>query len=354
MPTTLADIAAKLGVSKMTISRAINGHPAIKDETRKKVLEVARQMKYRPNHHARALTTRRSSLLGLIVPDLMHSFYAEIAKAIVSVVRPAGYEILICSTDEDGERELAEVEAIRYRVDGLIIASAIADEKARAYQELLHAGTKIVMLDRHFKNLKCSSVTTDDAKVGFLATEYLIQLGHRRIGHLRGGGVGVGANREAGYLQALAKYKRPMEKRLVRPCGFLEGDGYLAMQKWIAEGNLPTAIFAANDPAAIGAMKALAEANIKVPDEISIIGAGNIHYADMLSVPLTTVTWDKVKMGQAATQLLLASLERDELKSKKNKLQRIILEPQLVIRKSCASPALNAKKRSSPKVLSIL
>jgi LacI family transcriptional regulator len=337
MPTTLADIAEALGVSKMTVSRAINNHPAINAETRERVLEIARKMNYRPNQHARALITNRSYLIGLVVPDLMHSYFAELAKAIEAIARPAGYEIVICNTEEDAATELAEVEALRHRTDGLIIASAVPPEKTAPYRKMIREGGRVVLLDRRFEAVRCPMVTTDNVRVGRLATEHLIKLGHRRIGHLRGPDVKTATDRFEGYRQALAPHNLRFDESLVRDCGFFESDGYEAMRAWIKSGKLPTAIFAANDPAAIGAMNALREAGIEVPDQIAIVGAGNIHYGDMLSVPLTTVSWNKTEMGQQAAQLLIGMIGRDKTATRNGKAQQIIIEPELIVRKSCGA-----------------
>jgi LacI family transcriptional regulator len=334
MPTTLDDIAKELGVSKMTVSRAINDHPGISAETRDRVLEMARRMSYRPNQHARALSTNRSYLIGLIVPDLMHSYFAELAKAIEAVARPAGYEILICNTEEDAATELAEVEALRHRTDGLIIASAVPAEKTRAYRKMIRQGAKIVLIDRHFENLNCPAVTTDDVRVGRLATEHLISLGHRRIGHLRGNDVALAADRFEGYKQALAAHKIRLDEKLVRDCGFLEGDGYRAMRAWIAQGTVPPAVFAANDPSAIGAIGAIEEAGMRVPEDVAVAGAGDIHYGDRLRVPLTTVTWDKTQMGHQAAHLLLNLLGAETDAAVNGNRGRVVCEPALVMRKS--------------------
>jgi LacI family transcriptional regulator len=337
MPTTLADIAKELGVSKMTVSRAINNHPAINTETRERVMAVARRLNYRPNQYARALITNRSYLVGVIVPDLMHSYFAELAKAIESVLRPAGYKILICNTEEDAATELAEVEALRYRTDGLIISSAAPPEKAGAYRKMLADGAKIVLLDRALEGLRYPSVTTDNVRVGKLATDHLIRLGHRRIGHLLGPKVMVATERFQGYKKSLAAHRIQYDETLVRPCGFFESDGYQAMRAWIAEGDFPPAIFALNDPAAIGAMHALNEAGLKVPEDVALVGAGNIHYGDMLRTPLTTVGWDLTHMGQSAASLLLGMLDRAPSEEPIDATDRIICEPQLVIRKSCGA-----------------
>src|SRR5262245_19533426 len=186
MPTTLADIARELGVSKMTVSRAINNHPEINAKTRERVLAVARRMKYQPNQHARALITNRSYLLGLVAPDLMHSYFTEILRGVESVARPAKLRILICNTYEDADNEVAEVEALRQRTDGLIIASTLSPEQGRAYRKLIKDGLKLVLVDRLLGTLDCPTVSVDNIQVGLMATEHLIGLGYRRIGHLRG------------------------------------------------------------------------------------------------------------------------------------------------------------------------
>ena len=334
MPVTLEDIARALNVSKMTVSRAINDHPEISRATRARILAAARKMNYRPNQFARALTTNQSYLIGIVVPDLMHSYFAEICRGVETHARPAGYQNLICSTEEEPRKEQDEIEALLSRTDGLIVASAMSAGDARFYRRLLSEGAKIVLIDRVLDGLRCSAVTTDDVQVGVLATEHLIKLGHRRIGHLRGTNVSTSLKRLEGYRQALAKAKLRLDKKLVRDCGFTESDGYAAMKDWITAGDLPAAIFAANDPAAIGAMSALNEAGLRVPDDVAVVGAGSIHYGDMLRVPLTTVRWSTSAMGQAAAQLLL-ELVRD--KNKLRKYRRITVSPELVIRRSCGA-----------------
>ena len=328
MPVTLEDIARALNVSKMTVSRAINNHPEISSETRARILATAQKMKYRPNQFARALTTKQSYLIGIVVPDLMHSYFAEICRGVEAHARPAGYQNLICSTDEEARKEMDEIEALLSRTDGLIVASALLTNEAKFYRRLISEGAHIVLIDRLLDGLRCSAVTTDDVQVGRLATEHLIQLGHRRIGHLRGPNVSTSLKRFEGYQQAMKKARL---KPLNRDCGFTELDGYTAMQKWIAAGDLPSAIFAANDPAAIGAMQAMNDAGLKVPDDVAFVGAGSIHYGDMLRVPLTTVAWSTAQMGRAAAGLLLELIDG---KNKGPRPRTITVSPTLVIRQS--------------------
>jgi LacI family transcriptional regulator len=328
MPVTLEDIARALNVSKMTVSRAINNHPEINRETRERILATAQKMKYRPNQFARALTTNHSYLIGIVVPDLMHSYFAEICRGVESQARPVGYQNLICSTDEESRKEKDEIEALLSRTDGLIVASALPASEVKFYRRLLSEGANIVLIDRVLDGLRCSAVTTDDVEVGRLATEHLIELGHRKIGHLRGPDVSTSLKRLQGYQEAMAKARL---KPLVRECGFTEAVGRTAMQQWIAKNDLPSAIFAANDPAAIGAMGALTDAGLNVPEDLAFVGAGNIHYGDMLRVPLTTVSWSKSAMGQEAAGLLL------ELIDGKKKVRKITVPPELIIRRSCGA-----------------
>jgi len=333
MPTTLADIARALGVSKMTVSRAINNHPEIRPETRARILDAAQRMNYRPNQFARALTTNRSYLLGVIVPDLMHSYFAEICRGVETIAKPLGYQNLICSTDENVANEESEVEALLPRTDGLILASSASLEETKFYKRITRERAKIVLIDRQLEGIKCPSVTTDDVKVGSLATEHLLGLGHRRVGHLKGTVASTAALRFEGYRKALARHHVAFDSDLVRECGFTEPDGYRAMKEWMRNGNLPSAIFAANDPAAIGAMSAIAEAGLNIPEDIAIVGGGNIHYGDMLRVPLTTVAWSTAEMGQAAARLVIDLVEG----KRGTKEQHVIVEPELVVRASCGA-----------------
>ena len=335
MPVTLADIAEELGVSMMTVSRALNNRPTTSAETRERVLEVARRLGYQPNHQARGLATNRSFLIGLVVPDLTHSYFAEFAKAIGSIARPAGYEVLICSTEENAEQEVAEVDALRHRTDGLIIASSLTQSEAGIYRKLIREGVKVVFLDRHFERIPARVVTTDNVLAGRLATEHLIKLGYRSIGHLRGTGVSVANDRFEGYQQALQAYGIRFDQSLVRNCGLFERSGHETMRAWIAEGNLPRAIFAVNDPTAIGAMSALYEAGINVPEEVAICGAGAIHYGALLRVPLTTVDWDLSEMGQQAARLLIETIEGG--KAKNGEQRNAVVKPELVVRSSCGA-----------------
>ena len=339
MPVTLSDIARELGVSKMTISRAINNHPNVNSETRARVLDFVRKVNYRPNPYARALTTNRAFLIGIVVPDFMHSYFAEISKGVEDVARPARYQNLICTTYEDSQKEIHEVEALLTRTDGLIIASALTAKEAKFYLNIIKDGAKVVLIDRRLDGVPSPVVKTDDVQVGMLATEHLIRLGHRKIGLLQGPLVSTAIDRSQGYKEALVKHGLELDKSLVRDCGYTEREGYEAMKGWIHEGTFPPAVFACNDPAAIGAMTAIEDAGLKVPDDVAIVGAGNIHYGDRLRVPLTTIAWSTIEMGQAAARLLIRGIED----AGGSMAAQVVLKPELIVRYSCGEKMMGAR-----------
>ena len=343
MSVTLADIARELGLSKMTVSRAINDDPLVNAKTKERVLAVSKRLNYQPNHFARALVTNRSFLIGVIVPDLMHSYFAEIMHGVSSFARSANYQIVIGNSEEHVAREISEAEALRWRTDGLIIAPTVPLSKADIYKAMIKDGTKLVLIDRTLEGLNCPMVTTDNFDVGVIGTEHLIGLGHARIGHLRGTATSTSRERLDGYKQALNKNGIDIDKTLIRECGLMESDGYAAMKSWIKDGDLPTAIFAVNDPAAIGAMQAMTEAGIKIGEDLAIVGGGNIHYGDMLATPLTTVSWSRSEMGQSAARLLIQMIEGTNTDSGN---QKVILSPTLIVRSSCGSK-ITRRKRSA-------
>ena len=334
--TTLSDIAREAGVSKMSVSRAINNLPKISAETRQRVLKVAHRLNYNPNPHARALTTNRSYLIGIVVPDMMHSFFSEMSRGIESLSKAAGYQNLICNTDEDPTLELNEVSALLSHTDGLIIATALAPTDTKFYRQIIKAGAKIVLVDRYLNGLRCPVVRTDDVMAGLLGAEHLIKLGHRRIGYLCGVRTSNAADRFLGYKQALKKYKLPFDPALVRVSGFpYEETGYEVVHYWIREGSMPPAVLAFSDPAAIGAMRAATDAGLRVPEDLAIVGCGRIRYGDLLRVPLTTVSWPPRGIGRAAASQLIEMI--DSKRGETRRAGETIFSPVLVVRESCGA-----------------
>jgi LacI family transcriptional regulator len=329
-PATLKDIARSLGISTMTVSRAINGHPAVNAETRRLVMEQASRANYTPNRWARGLVTNRSHLVGLVVPDISHAFYAEITLGIQTFLEERGYNLLLCNSGRDPKTELRELDAlIGTRVEGLIVASSQPEESGDYFTQLKQQGMAFVLVDRFFRRLNCNRLVTDDLEVGRIATEHLIGLGHRKIAHLRGAGVSPARLREQGYLRALRAHGLVENPSWILPGNFRLEDSYSAAKLLLQQDDRPTAVFAASDYSAFGVVQACRDAGLRVPEHISVIGAGNIEGSRHPNAFLSTVDWDREEMGREAAHVLLSLIE-----DRSHKVVKKVFPPRLLVRQS--------------------
>jgi LacI family transcriptional regulator len=336
MPLTMRQIARELGVSITTISKVLNHHDDIGDETRARVLARVAALGYRPNAVARSLTLRRTHTLGIVVPDLMHSFFVEIVAAIEACVSRRRYGLLVCNLAEDPAKERPQLEMLLERqVDGIVLAAATAARNGDLLKRIVAGGKGLVLIDRDdHRGVNCHRVITDDGEVGRIATGHLLDLGHRAIGHLTGPPLVHARRRRQGYLRAMRDRRVRVVPQWIATGGFREAEGYSAMQRLLDTAPEVTAVFAVNDPAAIGAMKAVWERGLRIPDDISIVGAGDIAHGDMLKVPLTTVSWSRRDLGTRAAELILDQIENDA----SGPFEKTIIPPQLVTRGSTAPP----------------
>jgi LacI family transcriptional regulator len=335
-PTTMKRIAGELGVSITTVSKVLNNRADISEATRSRVLAKVEELGYKRNAVARSLSLRRSHTLGIVIPDLMHSFFVEIIAGIEPVASTRGYGLLLCSSSENPEKEQSELEMLRSRqVDGIVLASAHGSGITGLLQQLTKQGTTLVMIDRDdHPSVKCHRVLTDDERVGRLATDHLLDLGRRAIAHIGGPAIVHAKRREKGWRDALrARGVKPPDEWIVRG-GFMESEGYQAMKRLLEVRPKIDAVFAANDPSAIGAMKAIWAAGLRVPDDIAVVGVGDIALGDLLRVPLTTVGWSRTDQGRHAAELMLNSLDEDN----DAEPQRIIIPPRLIARASSGAP----------------
>jgi LacI family transcriptional regulator len=331
MAVTLQDIARDLDVSVVTVSKVLRNKGRISAATRKRVLRRAKELNYQTNWIARSLVTRRTFTIGLLLPDFTHPFFAEIAKAVAETVRPHGYHVIISYFEEDPELERNEAESLLARqVDGLIIASAQTAARVELFEGIQQRKVAFVLIDRPVAGVQASFVGVDNVAIGKLATTHLIEQGCRRIAHLRGPGSGIAAARLEGYQQALAAGGLEACPCHVLEAGYEDSSGYKAMRKLLQLSPAPDGVFCYNDPVAIGAMKAVFEAGMNVPRDIAVTGAGNVHYSDMLAVPLTPVEQGTAPIGKQAANLLLKQI------ASKRKLQvrTVLLAPKLVVRES--------------------
>ena len=335
MSTTMKRIAAELGVSVTTVSKVLNDQPDIGSATRARVLKHVARLGYRPNAVARSLSLKRTHTLGVVIPDLMHSFFVEIVAGIEPVMSARGYGLLLCSSGENPAKERSELEMLRARqVDGIVLASAHASGNTDLLKQVARRRCALVLIDRDdHPSVRCHRVITDDEEVGRLAADHLIRAGRRAVAHIGGPPVLHARRREAGYAAALRDHGVSVRPDWIVRAGFMEADGYRAMKELLALGpRRPTidAVFAANDPAAIGAMKAVWDAGLRVPDDIAVVGAGDVAYGDLLRVPLTTVSWSKAEQGRRAAELLLDQMGANPA----GPFQRVVIPPRLVVRGS--------------------
>ncbi len=339
-PTTMKRIAADLGVSITTVSKVLNNHADIGPATRARVLARVDELGYRPNAVARSLTLRRTHTLGVVIPDLMHSFFVEVVAGLEIVANARGYGLLLCSSTENPRKERSELEMLRSRqVDGIVLASVHGSNDTEFLQRIAGAGVALVMIDRDdHPRVRCHRVLTDDDLVGRIATKHLLSQGRRAIAHIAGPAITHAKRREAGYIAALREAGvEPRSEWVVRG-GFMDADGYHAMQRLLTLDPPIDAVFAANDPAAIGAMQAIWEAGLAVPDDIAVVGAGDIAHGDLLRVPLSTVGWSKEELGKRAAELIFDQIDGDDEVA----FQRVIIPPRMVVRASCGEEAPGA------------
>jgi LacI family transcriptional regulator len=332
MAVRLKDIAQDLNISVVTVSKVLRKHPDIGPETRQRVLQRIKELNYRPNLAARALVTGRTHTIGLVVPDLVHPFFGQVAKALAGVLRAKGYSLVLSSSDDDPELEQQEIEQLlARRVDVLVVASAQRD--AENFRRIQEQKIPVVLIDRKIDGLTAHFVGVDDVHAGRLATEHLLNVGCRNLAHIGGPDVSTAAGRAEGYREVLAR--RKIKERpgtvIMREHGDDAGDhtGYLAMKQLLELKPRPDGVFCYNDPTAMGAMKAVLEAGLEVPRDVAVVGCGNVTYADFLRVPLTSVDQQSDQIGERAAKLALSILAHCP-----NRPKQVVLQPQLVERVS--------------------
>ncbi len=344
MTARLKDIARDLGVSPVTVSKVLRNHPDIGDETRERVLARVKELDYRPNLAARSLVTGRTYLVGLVVPDLLHPFFAEVGKSISDVLRGKGYHLIVSSSEEDPDLEEQEINKLLGRgLDTLIVASCRST--AEPFLRLQKLETPYVLIDRNLPGLSASFVGVDDQAMGRLATRHLIDVGCKRIAHIRGPEYSVAARRLKGYKQALIEGGLKLNDKYVITQNKVDVEsrkhGAEAMDQLLRQKPTPDGVFCFNDPLAIGAIDRILDAGMRIPDDIAIIGCGNLHYDDVLRVPLSSVDQQSRRMGEEVARITLEILD-----SKVSpKAETVVLEPRLVVRAS-TEPRSSSKRLS--------
>ncbi|GAA4823745.1 LacI family DNA-binding transcriptional regulator [Algivirga pacifica] len=311
---TMQDIADQLGISKSTVSRALKNHPDISDKTKKAVMELAKELDFQPNSLALSLRHKRSFVIGVIVPEIVHHFFANVISGIQDVAYKAGYNVMICISNEDFDIEVKDTNALlSNRVDGMLMSVSKATTDFDHLRKIQRKGIPLVFFDRATSELEVSKVITDDFGGAYKATQHLIEQGCKHIAHLAGPKtLSLSKSREDGYRKALEDHNMVVEESLIIPCpeGTVE-EGEKVLSMLLDKGHQVDGLFASNDIAAIGAQKAAKKHHLSIPEDIAIVGFSNWQMATIVEPPLSSVAQPGYEMGKMAAELLLEEINAD-------------------------------------------
>lgn len=329
---TITLLARRLGVSTATVSLALNDHPRVSARTRERVKRLARRLNYTPDLLARGLVTRRAGVLGLVVADIANGYFARLARRVEDAARERGFGLVIASTDEDPAREARVLEMmLQRRVDGLILTSTASS--ARPLRGSTHAAVPLVLLGRLPAGARADSVSMDNRRGGYLAARHLLETGRRRIAMITGPrGLSDARGRLEGYVQALAEAGLAANGAFVVDGDFSEASGFQGMRRLLGQWPRPDAVVVQNNLMLIGAMRAVRELGLSIPDDLAVVGFDEVEWSDIVEPPITMVEQPVAAMGQLAVELLLRRIEGDRTRA-----QRLVVEPVLRIRRSCGA-----------------
>jgi len=340
-PVTLKQIAEQLNISVATVSKALKDYSDVSKSTKAKVQDLAKTLNYKPNAFAVNLRTRESKTIGLIIPEIVHHFFSNVIKGIITEAEKKGYLVIILPSNESYELEKKQIGLLlSQRVDGILISLANSTDDFAHLEEVVTSKKPLVMFDKIAKRVNCSKVIINDRKAAYEATQHLINIGCKRIAHFRGALLPLNSiDRFLGYRKALLDHNLPYDPSLVyiSECGDMSfEEGRMNAQKLLQDHNDVDGIFINTDLVAIGALTEFNKMGVKVPEDIKIVGFSNWFMSTVISPTLTTIDQPGYLMGEAAFKQLYKEIMA--IKNKEEHLpQTIELETKLLVRESTAS-----------------
>lgn len=329
---TIYDIAKALDISPATVSRGLKDHPGIKKDTKKRIVEAARQMGYQHNNFARNLRVKRTNTIGVIIPRLNSYFMSTVIAGMEKVANDQEYMLIISQSQESVKKEIASVNTMfNSRVDGILVSLAFDTENVDHFNAMLKKEIPIIFFDRVAEHTKCTSIVIDNLKAGYDATAHLLDRGCKRIVHIGGTPArNVYADRLKGYQQALSEKGMTYDPSLTIINNLSEQSGTEAAQQILKMNPLPDGIFAANDTVAVECIRELKDAGIRVPDQVAVVGFNNDPISRVIEPNLTTIHYPGHEMGEIAATTLINNLKH--LPS--GNLNTLVLRHNLIVRNS--------------------
>lgn len=332
-PITINDLAKRLNLSASTVSRALRDHPDISKKTKARVRDVAAKTNYQPNLIAQSLQTRRSNNIGVIVPEIRNTFFSTVISGIEEVAYEAGYTIMVCQSNDTYIRETINTRALAAnRVAGMLVSISQETHDFEHLRTIMTQGIPLVLFDRIVEDLEVSKVVVDDFNGAYNAVSYLIRQGRKRIAHIGGRNqLYVSRKRRQGFEAAMKDHNISPDPDYIVTGGYHEEDGRAAAQELCGLAAPPDAVFAINDPVALGAYMHFIDSGIKIPEEIALIGFSNNPNTTLIRPRLTTVSQPAFEMGKVAVSLLLKKLGSSSIASS---AETVVLKTELLIRES--------------------
>ncbi|WP_139921338.1 LacI family DNA-binding transcriptional regulator [Hymenobacter sp. DG01] len=337
-PVSMADLARELGVSMTTISRALSDHHSIGPAMKQKVLKLAKKYNYQPNRLASALRKGKSQLLGIVVPYIEGRFFPSVVHGIETAASKAGYNVIICQSNEDVAQERRNLDILlSAQVAGILVSLSRTTRDFRHFEKVRGRGLPLVFFDRVVEGDNVNAVVLDDQEGGYLSTRHLIAQGCRRIAHLAGPQhLNIYRNRRQGYLDALREAGLPEDESLILYSDMAQDQAAEGLRQLLATARPPDGVFAAGDYAALGALQEAQRQGLRVPEDVAISGFSNETFTTITQPPITTVDQRCEEMGQASVRLLLDLIEAD---GRPFTPRQVALRPELLVRQSTAYSA---------------